>query len=866
MPALAQTLSRVSGSIKEIPSTFRFMGLAILLWVSFFSCHVVQSQQPKTPLEKPIPTSTMEKFPGFFSFYRDKTTGKIWLEIEQFDSPFLYVTSLASGLGSNPVGLDRGQLGATRLVEFHRVGPEIFLEQQNLKYRASSENPAEKKAVRDSFAASILWSGTAKTADHGKVVVDITPLLVRDAHDCIGKLSRTGQGTFAFDRKRSFVNEQGTRGFPNNCEFDITSTFHSQSPGSLVRSVSATGHSITLRQHHSLVRLPDDQYRPRRFHPSSGCFSIGFQDYAAEIDEPLEKRWITRHRLKKKDPGAAISEAVKPIVYYVDPGTPPLIQKALIEGASWWNEAFEALGYKDAFQVRVLPVDADPMDIRFNVIQWVHRATRGWSIGQSVVDPRTGEIIKGHVLLGSLRVRQDELLVRGLTAETNFQPNSESDNALCGCCCRSENSQHVGLASVLSRDSQFEVALSRIRQLSAHEVGHTLGFAHNFAASTYGDRASVMDYPAPRAKIKGDTIDLSDAYGVGIGKWDRFTVQYAYSDFGPAANGEDQDVEFQKLKKMIAAAVADKMLYITDPDARPVGAAHPLASLWDNGSDPVAALAHEMKVRKIAMHQFHPNLISIGEPMSDLERLFVPIYLHHRYQVAATAKMLGGYFYSYATRGDGQVPIRRVPTVRQKEAFDELIKTLKPESLLIPEKVIQMLPPKPFASVFDLERFPSRAAPLFDPTEVMGVAAEITLSNLLEPHRATRMTFIKDESWGWDPMLTQLIEEIFNQPIADDVEHRRAARVVQNALVERFIRLAADPRASSDVVAIVEHKLNSLKLPLSVNEASQPAVEKSHRSSLVKKIGRFQRRPAPTQSSTPLSPAPPGSPIGDGNQ
>ena len=481
-----------------------FLTLALAL-TCIFAMNVDQLAKAEDKDTEEIDVSSFESYSGFYDFYWDANEGKIWLKLDKINEPFLYVTSLATGLGSNPVGLDRGQLGQDRLVRFKQVGPKVFLIQENLKYRASSNNAAERRAIQESFAESILWSGEVKQG-----IVDITDLLVRDAHDCIGTLESTGQGSFKLDDARSFIYLPRTKSFPRNSEFEVTLTFESSKPGRLANRTAADGRSISLRQHHSFVKLPDPGYEPRRWDPRVGAFSVSYADYSVAIDEPIEQRLLTRHRLQKRNPQAAKSPPRRPIIYYVDNGVPEPVRSALIEGASWWNDAFDSAGFENAFEVRVLPDDADPMDVRYNVIQWVHRATRGWSYGQSFIDPRTGEIIKGHVLLGSLRVRQDYLLFEGLGAKQ------------ASACGLGYSPQQAYLSQLSDNAESVDVALARIRQLSAHEVGHTLGFAHNFAASTYADRASVMDYPAPMTKITDGRIDLSDAYAVGIGEWDKF--------------------------------------------------------------------------------------------------------------------------------------------------------------------------------------------------------------------------------------------------------------------------------------------------------------------------------------------------------
>ena len=561
----------------------------------------------------------MKAVDGYFPFYWDAKTGSVLMEIKDWDREFLYVHSLATGLGSNPVGLDRGQLGDEKVVHFRRVGPKVMLMHRNLRFRAITDNELERRAVQQSFASSVIWGGSVVAETDGVVLVDVTSLLLSDVHGVVQTLKRSEQGDFSLDEKRSAVFLPNCKAFPDNTELEATLTFKGDQPGNFVQQTTPTPGAISLRQHHSFIRLPDDKYQPRKYDVRSPSIFITFADYASPLDAELQQRWITRHRLVKKNPDAEMSEAMEPIVYYVDAGAPKQIQQALVEGASWWNEAFEAAGFKDAFQVKILPPDADPLDVRYNVIQWVHRSTRGWSYGGSVIDPRTGEIIKGHVTLGSLRVRQDQLLVQGLQSG----PASAANNARCACCGIGGISEDTTLADLDENTKPLDVALARIRQLSAHEVGHTLGFVHNFAASTYGDRESVMDYPAPRVKITDDgKLDLSDAYGVGIGEWDKLSVQFAYTPF-------EKD-EAKQLDRLLVEANSKGMLFVSDADSRPASAAHPFGNLWDNGSDPIAQMQHVMKVRRIALDGFDPKTLPPGTTKADVAQYFTPLYLHHR--------------------------------------------------------------------------------------------------------------------------------------------------------------------------------------------------------------------------------------------
>ncbi|HAC15943.1 MAG TPA: peptidase, partial [Bacteroidetes bacterium] len=618
-------------------------------------------------------TSGMELHEGYFNFWWDATEGKIWLEIDKPGQEVLYVNSMAAGMGSNDIGLDRGQLGDTRIVVFDRVGPKVLLRQPNYDYRASSDNWLERKSVDEAFAQSVLWGFTVAAEEDGRILIDATDFLLRDAHGVAETLRRSNQGNFSVDKSRSAIYMPATFNFPKNTEFEATITFTGSGAGGWVRSVTPSSDAITVRLHHSLIELPDDNYKPRKTDPRSGFFGISYQDYSAPIGGDFVQQFIARHRLEKKDPSAAVSEAVEPIVYYLDNGTPEPVRSALLDGGRWWSQAFEAIGYKDAFRVEVLPADAHPMDVRYNVIQWIHRSTRGWSYGSSVTDPRTGEIIKGHVSLGSLRVRQDFLIAEGLLGP--YADGSEPDNRM------------------------IEMALARIRQLSAHEIGHTLGIAHNFASSV-NDRASVMDYPHPKVIVNSDgSFDLSEAYDTEIGEWDIQAIKYGYQDFPDNVN------EDEALQTILKETIDNGLLYISDRDARAQGGAHPDAHLWEYGTDHVAQMTHILDVRKKTLDRFSENMIREGVPMASLHDVLVPMYLFHRYQTEATVKLIGGVNYNYNSRGDGQSgPVAVNPTL-QRSAIDAMMATLSASTLALPQHILDIIPPQPTGISISREQF-----------------------------------------------------------------------------------------------------------------------------------------------------------------
>lgn len=809
----------------------------------------------QTPPRKTIASVTekLQKIDGFVPLYVNSDEGKIYIEITRFNKEFLYLVSLPTGVGSNPIGLDRGQLGTTKVVAFERAGSKVLLVQPNYDYRSTGDE-RQRKSVEESFARSVIWGFKVEASEPDRILVDATSFLIRDAHGVADRLNGARQGNYSFDESRSALYLPNTKGFPKNTEVEATVTLSTNAEtGNLVGQVAPTARNITVRERHSFVELPDDNYRPRKFDPRTGGISISFYDYATDINEDLEKRWIIRHRLEKKDPNAAMSEAVKPIVYYVDNGAPKAIQDALVEGASWWNQAFEAAGFRNAFQVRVLPPDADPMDIRYNVINWVHRSTRGWSIGDSVVDPRTGEILKGDVTLDSQRARQDFLLGTGMS------PQYKSGTFAC------DFGMMPDVDYLAADDSAAEItamAYARIRQLSAHEVGHTLGFAHNFAASTYG-RGSVMDYPAPTVEIKNGKLDFSNAYAVGIGAFDKFSVRYAYAQFAPGAN---EDAE---LKKIVIEGVANGMLFISDGDTRPANAANPLSNLWDNGSDPVAMLKHEMQVRRIGLDQFSIQNIPTGTPMSELENKFLPLYLHHRYQLTAAIKTLGGVYYTYAVRDGGSPSPSRVTEnvspETQRKALEAILETIRPSELTIPENTLKMIPPTAYGyGSGRSELFAKRTSPIFDPLGAAEIAADITVSGILDPNRAARMINQNARnklSPHFRETVDALIRSTWRAPISADADQANIQRAVQGLVVARLMDLAANDRAQSQVRSVATESLRSLMTTLKRSAVTSETA--AHYRSTVDDIDRFLTRPdAPRKQTAPLAP-PPGDPIGN---
>lgn len=806
-------------------------------------------------------TSGLEAKSGFINLYQDKKTNKVYMALPKADEAqvsmrVLYAEYLRAGLGSNPIGLDRSQPGGSQVLAIRRVGDKVIFEAENLNFRASADNPLEKESVKNSFARSYIWGGkVTATADDGRFLVDITSFLTRDSHGVSARLKRARAGNARLDKNRSFADLKETLSFPNNIELDSVLTFDVSGPGREIRGIAADSNNITLMTHHSFIKLPDDGFKTRVAKPWTAAFGRGYQDYSAPLGTSVVRGYANRHRLEKVDPTAAVSEVKKPIVYYVDSGAPEDIKQALIEGGNWWATAFEKAGFKNAYRVEELPAGAHPLDIRYNMINWVHRQTRGWSYGGSVSDPRTGEIIKGNVLLGSLRVRQDIKIFEGLAGTARSGDGSNQD--------------------------PIQAALARIRQLSAHEIGHTLGFAHNMGASTV-DRSSVMDYPAPDITLTNGEVDLSNAYGVGMGSWDDYTVKYLYSEVPTGAD------EGEFLDGILEQGVADGLRYVDDRHSRAFGTAHPYGALWDTRNDPIESLGVAMDVRAKALSTFGLDNIHEGEPISNLANVIVPVYLYHRFQIQAAAKSLGGMYFTYGTKGDGQPLNRLVDPKRQQDALEALLKTIDPATLDLSDDVLEVLTPGLRApTMVSREMFGSKITPVFDVLSAANVAAGLTFNELLHPNRAGRLVEFNRRNSDM-PSFEGVLEQITANVFPRKIEGGRLGeirRVVQVRYVNDLINLAANGStmarsganagganmgAASSGVTLpavqmrAEDHLRNLSSELgSSGGRGKNNVNRSHYRSLNALIKRYLNRTSGAVSSMTRSPsAPPGSPIG----
>jgi len=804
--------------------------LAAAAVAALLSCPLAAQAAPRPMGEV---TAGLTRTEGLIPIYADAERGRVLMllpppDAEGVSGRYIHVASLRTGLGSAPIGLDKARLGPSRLLAFRRVGAKVVAEYENPRFRAVGAPAVEQASARDAFAPSMVWAGEILSVDpQGRILIDVSSFLTQDALGVVDALKGSGESGWSLSKDLSLTDPGEAKAFPENVELEAIQTFVSETPGREVANITPDAKRMTLKVRHSFVKLPEPGYEPRVFDPRSGGNALQFLDFAAPLGEPIVKQYALRFRLEKTDPTAAVSPVKKPIVFYMDPAAPEAIRNALMEGAAWWADAFEAAGFKDAYRVELLPPGADPLDVRYSMINWADRATRGWSYGQTIIDPRTGEILKGSVVLGALRVRQDMLIFEGLVGARMTGSGGANDPA--------------------------EVALARLRQLGAHEVGHSIGFAHNFAGSTQG-RTSVMDYPAPRILLTEGRPDLSDAYAVGIGDWDKFSVAAVY---GP-------EPQAQVLLHQNATS-PDGLRYITDADSRGLDVGQPWGSLWDDGPDPAAELERMLAVRKAALSSFGLGALYPGEPVAALRRKYVPIYLMHRYQVEAAGKLLGGVDFAYSVIGDGKESAASVPAQAQRAALSALLAALDPAALETPRGLMPLMSAGLTGRTdrqTEIELFPTLAGPIFDPLAAAEVAAGLPLDVLLNDQRLARLIEQnrRDPSLpGAGEALDALTAKVFADP-ADPALVPIAQRTQARAVLD-LGRLAQDPGAAPGVTAQASAALEAIAARLSGARGGDAAT-RAHRARLVALIEDPPelRRLAAAKEIRPETP--PGMPIG----
>lgn len=724
----------------------------------------------------PASTATAPAERSLLKVKPDLKTGKIVATFPKPDSDgvsgrYIYLTQLETGLGSAPIGLDKAAPSGSRIIVFRRIGKKVAAEIENPKFVATNGTPDEQKSVQAAFATSTIWMGDiADTKPDGSYTADLATFLARDDVDVPHAVKQGGGGDFRFVPELSAADPSFVKIFPKNGEFAAKLTFRSDEPKGEVTNIIPDSRTFSLTLRHSLIALPEPGYVPR--HDPFG-YAIGVQqvDFSAPLGTALVRDLATRFRLEKVDPAAARSPVKKPIIFYIERGAPEPIRTALREGVSWWNAAFDAAGFVDAFQADILPEGADPLDVRYNVVNWVNRATRGWSYGSPINDPRTGEIIKGSVLLGSLRARQDLIIFQALVG--------------------------AGLTGTGDPNDPITAMLARIRQLGAHEVGHAIGLQHNFAASAQG-RYSVMDYPAPRVTLDNGVPSLRDAYGIGVGPWDKWVIKWLY--------GARSDTE---AAPMLAEARARGLRFVADNDARPVSSGNPEGALWDDSADSIGELRRMMAVRRAAIQRFGQASIPGGESLANLRRAFVPIWLLDRYQVEATAKTLGGVDFPYALAREN-MSASFAPAARQWAALYALLDTLVPAELAVPPHLLPLL-----SGGFggnsdrqtDIEIIPTAGGPVFDPLKATEVGAVQTLNALLAPARLNRM----EGQHGVDagvPSPARLFDLMLARTVAQagsDVGRR-----IATATILTLARVQHDPALSPTIALQLSGRLDRL--------------------------------------------------------
>ncbi len=819
--------------------------VAFTLWLLITALAPAAWAQTATTADR---TAGMARQDGFIPLYWDAARGRVLLEVPAFDRDVLYYVSAASGAGSVELPFDRGIL-LTEVIHFQRSGPRVLVVAQNLRYRVVGGSAAQVENVRDSFATSVLASLPVEADEGGRVLVDASPLFLRDAADVEGRLRRANQGTFRLDTGRSGFHAPRIKSFPQNAEIETIVTFAADNPGLLVNNVTPDGRAFTLRIHHSFLRAPEG-YTPRVADPRIGVSTIAFRDYGRPVNEDTEVQWITRWRLEKRDPAAAMSEPRVPIVFYLDPGIPEPTRSAMRDGALWWNKAFEAAGFRNAVQVKDPTPDMDPMDIRYAWILWINRDERGFSSGGTFRDPRTGEILGSKTRMDSHRIR-----TIGNYWES-YTPTTGGDDALfVGDTDLLEALAQPAAAGLPA--AQRDLVLLRQSLLTAHELGHVMGFQHNFSSSL-DNFASVMEYPTPRVKVTAGKLDLSDAFQRAIGPYDEMTARYAYADF-PA--GKERD----GLEAVIREMRAKGLHYVPETDPR--------WTWYDDRATPAEYLRETMAARAIMLASYGPNVLKPGEPIGALRdmRLWMT-YLHHRWAIESGLRYVGGMYHEYVVKGDTVPPTTIVPAATQREVLGLLMSALDPAALELPERLLAQLPPHPNGNLEDIA-----GDYAFDHLRAARILSAMVLADLLEPARTARLVAFADrqsDALTLPEVLQAVLRATWTGARPATPMQRSLRRVTERAALDAMMILGGHADATPDVRAVVLQEVGRLGQSLGARKDDDPVTE-AHLRQAERDITRYLQNPAanapkvvaPGWGERPRSryPLNPGPPLGGGN-